>query len=68
MAVRGGSQGASQRLVTFVVFCLLVGTLTVLLPQAAVATTVSDSFDRANGGLGSQLDDGFGSGSTPDRE
>ena len=53
MAVRGGSQGASQRLVTFVVFCLLVGTLTVLLPQAAVATTVSDSFDRANGALGS---------------
>jgi len=53
MAVRGGSQGASPCLVTFVVFCLLVGTLTVLLPQAALATTVSDSFDRANGALGS---------------
>ena len=53
MAVRGGSQGASPCLVTFVVFSLLVGTLTVLLPQAASATTVSDSFDRANGALGS---------------
>src|ERR1700734_1949867 len=53
MAVRGGSQGASPCLVTFVVFSLLVGTLTVLLPQAASATTVPDSFDRANGALGS---------------
>ena len=53
MTVRGGRPGVTQRLVTFVVFCLLAGTLSVLLPQAAVATTVSDSFARANGALGS---------------
>ena len=40
-------------LVTFVVSCLLAGPLTVLLPQVASAATVSDNFNRANGGLGS---------------
>src|ERR1700761_6342672 len=33
--------------------CLLAGPLSVIFPQAADAATVSDSFDRANGGLGS---------------
>ncbi len=41
-------------LVTFVVFCLLAGVLTTILhPQEASAATVSDNFDRADGGLGS---------------
>jgi hypothetical protein len=35
----------SPRLVAFVIFCLLVGTLTVLLPQAALAATVSGHQD-----------------------
>src|ERR1700761_6191713 len=33
--------------------CLLAGPLSVIFPQAADAATVSDTFDRANGGLGS---------------
>jgi hypothetical protein len=33
--------------------CLLAGPLSVIFPQAADAATVSDSFDRANGALGS---------------
>jgi hypothetical protein len=32
--------------------CLLAGPLSVVFPQAADAATVSDTFDRANGGLG----------------
>ena len=39
-------------LVTFVVFCLLAGVLTILHPQEASAATVSDNFNRADGGLG----------------
>ena len=38
---------------TFVVFCLLAGVLTILHPQEALAATVSDNFERADGGLGS---------------
>src|SRR6201995_6072401 len=34
-------------------YALLAGPLSVVFPQAADAATVSDSFDRANGGLGS---------------
>jgi hypothetical protein len=41
MALHGRSQSVRPRLVTFVTFCLAVGTLTVLLPQAALAGTVS---------------------------
>ena len=39
-------------LVTLVVSCL-AGSLAVALPQAASAATISDNFDRADGGLGS---------------
>jgi len=46
-------KGAGLRLVIFVVFCLLSGLLTMLHIQGASATTVSDNFDRADGGLGS---------------
>ena len=46
-------KGAGLRLVTFVVLCLLSGLLTMLHIQGASATTVSDNFDRADGGLGS---------------
>ena len=46
-------KGAGLRLVTFVVFCLLSGLLTMVHIQGASATTVSDNFDRADGGLGS---------------
>ena len=45
-------KGASLRLVTFVVFCLLAGLLTMFRMQGASATTVSDNFDRADGSLG----------------
>ena len=40
-------------LASLVACCLLAGPLSVIFPQAADAATVSDSFDRANGGLGS---------------
>ena len=40
------------RLVVLVVFSLLVGTVSIVLPQEASATTVSDNFNRADGGLG----------------
>jgi hypothetical protein len=46
-------RSAGLRLVAFAVFCLLAGLLTILHAQEASATTVSDNFDRANGGLGS---------------
>jgi hypothetical protein len=46
-------KGASLLLVTLVVSCLLTGSLSVLRPQEASAATGSDSFDRADGGLGS---------------
>ena len=54
-------------LVTLVVSCL-AGSLAVALPQAASAATVSDNFDRANGALGEQLDDGYRDGCAEDRE
>jgi Putative esterase len=41
------------RLVVLAVFSLLVGTVSTVLPQEASATTVSDNFNRADGGLGS---------------
>ena len=40
------------RLVVLAVFSLLVGTVSTVLPQEASAATVSDNFDRADGGLG----------------
>ena len=40
-------------LVTILVSCLLAGSLSALTPQVASAATVSDNFNRANGGLGS---------------
>ena len=40
------------RLVVLAVFSLLVGTVSTVLPQEASATTVSDNFNRADGGLG----------------
>ena len=46
-------RSARLRLVAFAVFCLLAGLLTTLHAQEASATTVSDNFDRADGGLGS---------------
>jgi hypothetical protein len=73
MALHGRPQSMSPRLVTFVIFCLLVSTLTVLLPQAALAGTVSghqnddnvatssvggsDDFDQPDGPLGANWTD-----------
>jgi hypothetical protein len=39
-------------LASLVACCLLAGPLSVIFPQVADAATVSDTFDRANGGLG----------------
>ena len=50
---RATRRSAGLRLVAFAVFCLLAGLLTTLHAQEASAATASDSFDRANGALGS---------------
>ena len=49
---RKNSSSLLVTLVTLVVSCLLAGSLSVLLPQEASAATVSDNFNRADGGLG----------------
>ena len=46
-------KSAGMRLAAFVVFCLVASLVTMLHPQEASAATVSDSFDRADGVLGS---------------
>src|ERR1700683_4636357 len=46
MAFHGRAQSVRPRLVTFGTFCLAVGTRTVLLPQAALAGTVSSQIDN----------------------
>ena len=44
---------ATVFLAGLVACCLLAGPLSVLVPQQASAATVSDTFTRANGALGS---------------
>ena len=50
---RKRSRSLLVTLVTLVVSCLLAGSVSVLVPQEASAATVSDNFNRADGGLGS---------------
>jgi putative esterase len=51
--LRKFSRRAGVLLAGMIACALLAGPLSVIFPQAADAATVSDSFDRASGGLGS---------------